>query len=88
MIILKKNNFYEIIKHHKTSYNYYDVEFRTIWLFIVPVNNKSCFFTQEIMVGSMYQAETPVGLCKYKDNEKGQLFHLSECLAAQDLNYS
>uniref|UniRef100_A0A3Q2ZT18 Mesoderm induction early response protein 1 n=1 Tax=Kryptolebias marmoratus TaxID=37003 RepID=A0A3Q2ZT18_KRYMA len=25
---------------------------------------------QEIMVGSMYQAETPVGLCKYKDNEK------------------
>lgn len=23
------------------------------------------------MVGSMYQAETPVGLCKYKDNEKG-----------------
>lgn len=25
------------------------------------------------MVGSMYQAETPVGLCKYKDNEKGRL---------------
>ncbi|XP_050969226.1 mesoderm induction early response protein 1a isoform X2 [Labeo rohita] len=25
---------------------------------------------KEIMVGSMYQAETPVGLCKYKDNEK------------------
>ncbi len=25
------------------------------------------------MVGSMYQAETPVGLCKYKDNEKGKL---------------
>lgn len=24
------------------------------------------------MVGSMYQAETPVGLCKYKDNEKGE----------------
>lgn len=23
------------------------------------------------MVGSMYQAETPAGLCKYKDNEKG-----------------
>lgn len=23
------------------------------------------------MVGSLYQAETPVGLCKYKDNEKG-----------------
>lgn len=21
----------------------------------------------------MYQAETPVGLCKYKDNEKGEL---------------
>lgn len=28
---------------------------------------------QEIMVGSMYQAETPAGLCKYKDNEKGEL---------------
>uniref|UniRef100_A0A1A7Y7S4 Mesoderm induction early response 1b n=1 Tax=Iconisemion striatum TaxID=60296 RepID=A0A1A7Y7S4_9TELE len=25
---------------------------------------------KEIMVGSMYQAETPVGLSKYKDNEK------------------
>lgn len=25
------------------------------------------------MVGSMYQAETPVGLSKYKDNEKGKL---------------
>nr|XP_055069312.1 mesoderm induction early response protein 1a isoform X3 [Misgurnus anguillicaudatus] len=25
---------------------------------------------KEIMVGSMYQAETPVGLCKYMDNEK------------------
>uniref|UniRef100_A0A673IER9 Mesoderm induction early response protein 1 n=1 Tax=Sinocyclocheilus rhinocerous TaxID=307959 RepID=A0A673IER9_9TELE len=25
---------------------------------------------KEIMVGSLYQAETPVGLCKYKDNEK------------------
>ncbi|XP_071218609.1 mesoderm induction early response protein 1b isoform X4 [Salvelinus alpinus] len=25
---------------------------------------------KEIMVGSMYQAETPSGLCKYKDNEK------------------
>ncbi|XP_051568840.1 mesoderm induction early response protein 1-like isoform X2 [Myxocyprinus asiaticus] len=25
---------------------------------------------KEIMVGSMYQAETPVGLCTYKDNEK------------------
>ncbi|XP_043098913.1 mesoderm induction early response protein 1a isoform X2 [Puntigrus tetrazona] len=25
---------------------------------------------KEIMVGSMYQAETPAGLCKYKDNEK------------------
>lgn len=21
----------------------------------------------------MYQAETPVGLCKYKDNEKGKM---------------
>lgn len=39
------------------------------------------------MVGSMYQAETPVGLCKYKDNEKGELFHLSQCLVAQVLNY-
>lgn len=28
---------------------------------------------QEIMVGSMYQAETPAGLCKYKDNEKGEV---------------
>nr|XP_023650564.1 mesoderm induction early response protein 1-like isoform X1 [Paramormyrops kingsleyae] len=25
---------------------------------------------KEIMVGSMYQAETPSGLCKYKENEK------------------
>ncbi|KAG2461381.1 MIER1 protein, partial [Polypterus senegalus] len=25
---------------------------------------------KEIMVGSMFQAETPVGLCKYKENEK------------------
>ncbi|XP_067315985.1 mesoderm induction early response protein 1a isoform X2 [Pseudorasbora parva] len=25
---------------------------------------------KEIMVGSMYQAETPVGLCEYEDNEK------------------
>lgn len=32
------------------------------------------------MVGSMYQAETPVGLCKYKDNEKGKLaVWLSHC---------
>lgn len=36
------------------------------------------YFQQEIMVGSMYQAETPVGLCKYKDNEKGKL---AVCLA-------
>lgn len=35
----------------------------------------------------MYQAETPVGLCKYKDNEKGELFRLSLCLVAQDLDY-
>uniref|UniRef100_A0A3Q3F0L1 Mesoderm induction early response protein 1 n=1 Tax=Labrus bergylta TaxID=56723 RepID=A0A3Q3F0L1_9LABR len=39
----------------------------------------------EIMVGSMYQAETPVGLCKYKDNEKvyendDQLLWNPECL--------
>jgi len=27
------------------------------------------------MVGSMYQAETPSGLCKYKDCEKGR-FHI------------
>lgn len=30
------------------------------------------FLPQEIMVGSMYQAETPIGLCKYKENEKGK----------------
>lgn len=54
---------------------------------VVPVGNESCFFPQEIMVGSMYQAETPVGLCKYKDNEKGELFRLSQCLVAQVLNY-
>ncbi|XP_051254107.1 mesoderm induction early response protein 1b isoform X4 [Dicentrarchus labrax] len=40
---------------------------------------------EEIMVGSMYQAETPVGLCKYKDNEKvyendDQLLWNPECL--------
>ncbi|XP_028986942.2 mesoderm induction early response protein 1b isoform X5 [Betta splendens] len=40
---------------------------------------------KEIMVGSMYQAETPVGLCKYKDNEKvyendDQLLWNPECL--------
>ncbi|XP_034559078.1 mesoderm induction early response protein 1b isoform X3 [Notolabrus celidotus] len=41
---------------------------------------------KEIMVGSMYQAETPVGLCKYKDNEKvyendDQLLWNPECLS-------
>ncbi|XP_054480179.1 mesoderm induction early response protein 1b isoform X4 [Anoplopoma fimbria] len=40
---------------------------------------------KEIMVGSMYQAETPVGLCKYKENEKvyendDQLLWNPECL--------
>ncbi|XP_077471253.1 mesoderm induction early response protein 1b isoform X2 [Stigmatopora argus] len=40
---------------------------------------------KEIMVGSMYQAETPIGLCKYKDNEKvyendDQLLWNPECL--------
>ncbi|XP_029970165.1 mesoderm induction early response protein 1b isoform X2 [Salarias fasciatus] len=40
---------------------------------------------KEIMVGSMYQAETPVGLCKYKDNERvyendDQLLWNPECL--------
>ncbi|XP_040027417.1 mesoderm induction early response protein 1b isoform X4 [Gasterosteus aculeatus] len=40
---------------------------------------------KEIMVGSMYQAETPSGLCKYKDNEKvyendDQLLWNPECL--------
>ncbi|KAJ4937361.1 hypothetical protein JOQ06_001925 [Pogonophryne albipinna] len=40
---------------------------------------------KEIMVGSMYQAETPVGLSKYKDNEKvyendDQLLWNPECL--------
>ncbi|XP_051944602.1 mesoderm induction early response protein 1b isoform X2 [Hippocampus zosterae] len=40
---------------------------------------------KEIMVGSMYQAETPTGLCKYKDNEKvyendDQLLWNPECL--------
>ncbi|XP_026229659.1 mesoderm induction early response protein 1b isoform X1 [Anabas testudineus] len=40
---------------------------------------------KEIMVGSMYQAETPAGLCKYKDNEKvyendDQLLWNPECL--------
>lgn len=33
-------------------------------------------FSQEIMVGSMYQAETPAGLCKYKNNEKGMRISL------------
>lgn len=28
------------------------------------------------MVGSMYQAETPAGLCKYKDNEKGKFLKI------------
>lgn len=27
---------------------------------------------QEIMVGSMFQAEIPAGICKYKENEKGE----------------
>lgn len=27
---------------------------------------------QEIMVGSMFQAEIPAGTCKYKENEKGE----------------
>ncbi|XP_061695203.1 mesoderm induction early response protein 1b isoform X2 [Syngnathoides biaculeatus] len=40
---------------------------------------------KEIMVGSMYQAETPTGLCKYKENEKvyendDQLLWNPECL--------
>ncbi|XP_078120631.1 mesoderm induction early response protein 1b isoform X4 [Sander vitreus] len=40
---------------------------------------------KEIMVGSMYQAETPIGLSKYKDNEKvyendDQLLWNPECL--------
>ncbi|XP_068604467.1 mesoderm induction early response protein 1b isoform X2 [Brachionichthys hirsutus] len=40
---------------------------------------------KEIMVGSMYQAETPAGLCKYQDNEKAyenddQLLWNPECL--------
>ncbi|CAB1417329.1 unnamed protein product [Pleuronectes platessa] len=40
---------------------------------------------KEIMVGSMYQAETPAGLCKYNDNEKvyendDQLLWNPECL--------
>ncbi|XP_072297281.1 mesoderm induction early response protein 1-like isoform X2 [Eucyclogobius newberryi] len=40
---------------------------------------------KEIMVGSMYQAETPAGLCKYKENEKvyendDQLLWNPECL--------
>ncbi|XP_034071291.1 mesoderm induction early response protein 1b isoform X2 [Gymnodraco acuticeps] len=40
---------------------------------------------KEIMVGSMYQAETPVGLSKYKDNEKvyendDQMLWNPECL--------
>ncbi|XP_061549493.1 mesoderm induction early response protein 1b isoform X2 [Phycodurus eques] len=40
---------------------------------------------KEIMVGSMYQAETPTGLCKYKDNERvyendDQLLWNPECL--------
>lgn len=25
------------------------------------------------MVGSMFQAEIPVGICRYKENEKGRL---------------
>lgn len=33
---------------------------------------------QEIMVGSMFQAEIPAGTCKYKENEKGETWrHLS-----------
>lgn len=28
---------------------------------------------QEIMVGSMFQAEIPAGTCKYKENEKGEI---------------
>lgn len=38
---------------------------------------------QEIMVGSMFQAEIPAGTCKYKENEKGETwryYHLSLCL--------
>lgn len=35
---------------------------------------------QEIMVGSMYQAETPSGLCKYIDNERGKQWHASTSL--------
>ncbi|KAK7944816.1 hypothetical protein WMY93_000544 [Mugilogobius chulae] len=43
---------------------------------------------KEIMVGSMYQAETPVGLCKYKENEKvyendDQLLWNPECLSEE-----
>lgn len=35
----------------------------------------------------MYQAETPVGLCKYKDNEKGNLFDSSQCFVDHVFNY-
>ncbi|XP_037131132.1 mesoderm induction early response protein 1b isoform X2 [Syngnathus acus] len=40
---------------------------------------------KEIMVGSMYQAETPTGLCQYKENEKvyendDQLLWNPECI--------
>uniref|UniRef100_A0A8C2CIJ0 Mesoderm induction early response 1a, transcriptional regulator n=1 Tax=Cyprinus carpio TaxID=7962 RepID=A0A8C2CIJ0_CYPCA len=40
--------------------------------FFFKVSNMNFFscHSQEIMVGSMYQAQTPVGLCRYKDNEK------------------
>lgn len=34
----------------------------------------SSFYSyQEIMVGSMFQAEIPAGTCKYKENEKGEI---------------
>lgn len=50
-----------------------------MWVMLLFANQKSQGgFTsfssnQEIMVGSMFQAEIPAGTCKYRENEKGEI---------------
>ena len=52
------------------------------------VTGRGFSFQQEIMVGSMYQAETPSGLCKYKDNEKGKDLHVRSARVRQYMTWS
>ncbi|KAL6065959.1 hypothetical protein STEG23_030062, partial [Scotinomys teguina] len=58
----------EIIRPRRCKY--FDTIICKLLAITLLTHSSSQYYHEEIMVGSMFQAEIPVGVCRYKENEK------------------